>query len=619
MADLNDKKLGQYTLVEKIAQGGMAHIYKAKTFDSTGFERLVVIKRILPHISADPEYVEMLVDEAKIAVNFNHGNIAQVYDLGRVSDDYFIVMEYVDGKTFSQIVKRLNHLGKKIPLDILLYSFIELCRALSYIHAKKGADGKSLGVVHRDVSPQNIILSYAGVIKIIDFGVAKAKVKEGRTESGVLKGKFAYMSPEQARSDRVDWRSDIFSVGTLLWEMSTGQRLFKRQSNHETIQAIQKAKYDHASTRRSDIPKELDRIIKKALQKSPKSRYQDAGDMARDLEKLLFKLNPDFKPVYAAEFVYKLYGPEEDERNLPDHLFTKEDTPVTQNHQITPKTKLNPFKQPPIEEPTIKEIMDHTTPVVHIPANRRLPLSYFWIIFLFLFIFISGSVYVYFVNKDKSGSITLHDLDGQMEVIVNNKRLLDVPLKIKLAAEESHKIIVKKKTFKNYLINVILEPHEHKNIYVRLEKEVAELGTLFLITSPPGATVYLNNIEWSTKTPTIIKNLEVGHTYKIGLFLQKYMFITKNVTIKEPGELKLEHNFKVNFSYLSVTTNPLGAHVLLNGLLMGKTPYQNNNLAPNQSYIIELKLPGYHDEAMTVNLMPGEEKKLNFDLNLRDE
>ena len=162
MTEQTQKRLGNYTLLDKIAQGGMAQVYKAKTYDHSGEERLVVIKRILPHISADPEYVEMLIDEAKIAVNFNHGNIAQIYDLGRVDEDYFIVMEYVDGKTFSQIAKRLKQIGKQIPLDILLYCFIELCRGLSYIHNKKSSDGKALRVVHRDVSPQNIILSYTG-------------------------------------------------------------------------------------------------------------------------------------------------------------------------------------------------------------------------------------------------------------------------------------------------------------------------------------------------------------------------------------------------------------------------------------------------------------------------
>ncbi|OVE81309.1 hypothetical protein BVY03_03755, partial [bacterium K02(2017)] len=325
----DSQKLGQYTLLEKIAQGGMAQVFKAKTVDPNGIERLVVIKRILPHISADQEYVDMLVDEAKIAVNFNHGNIAQIYDLGRVKDDYFIVMEYVDGKTFSHIVKKLKSRKTRFPLDLLLYCAIEIAHGLSYIHNKKDSTDKPMGVVHRDISPQNIILSYAGQIKIIDFGVAKAEFREGKTESGVLKGKFAYMSPEQSRCDRIDNRSDIFSLGTLIWEATTAARLFKKKTNQETIQNIQKGKYIPASQIRKNIPKEFDRILKKALSKNPKHRFQDASEMAFEMEKLLFKINPEFKPVYAAEFIYKLFGPEEDEAKLPDHIFVKDKTDVT--------------------------------------------------------------------------------------------------------------------------------------------------------------------------------------------------------------------------------------------------------------------------------------------------
>ncbi len=615
MAEETHKRLGKYTLLEKIAQGGMAQVYKARTFDTSGLERLVVIKRILPSISADPEYVEMLVDEAKIAVNFNHGNIAQVYDLGRVDDDYFIVMEYVDGKTFSQIIKRLNQIEKKIPLDILLYCFIEHCRGLSYIHNKRGVDGRNLGVVHRDISPQNIILSYAGMIKIIDFGVAKAKVKEGKTESGVLKGKFAYMSPEQARGDAVDFRSDIFSTGTLIWEMATGQRLFKKKNHHETIQFIQKAKYNAASSIRSDVPKDLDKIIKKALQKNPRNRFQDASDMARSLEKLLYKMNPDFKPVYAAEFIYKLFGPEKDEKELPDQLFTKEDTPVTQAQKV--KTK--PYKKDPEqEEPTIKDVLDHTTPIVHIPVSKHLPNSYIWLIIMFLFIFITGSVYVYFVNKDKSGSISLNGLDEQMEVIIDNKRLLNVPNKIKLSAGDNHKLIVKKNQYNDFVKSIILKPYEYKEVYVHLEKSIDELGTLFIVSSPPGAIVYLNNVEWG-KTPVIIRNLEVEQTYNIGLFLEKYQFFSKTITISKPEEIKLKHSFQMNFAYLSVTSNPLGASVWVNGKKVGTTPHQSSNIIPNSSYVIVLKKSGYKEETMSIRLTPGEQKKLNFDLTVHNK
>ncbi len=256
-----DKKLGDYLILDKIAHGGMAEVYKAKTLDPLGIERLVVIKRILPHIASQPEYIEMLVDEAKIAVHFSHGNIAQIYDLGRIGDDYFIVMEFVDGKTLSQVLRAFRDKPTPIPIDIAVYAVLEVCRALDYIHNKADASGAPLGIVHRDISPQNIIISYSGNVKVIDFGVAKSLEKLNQTEAGVLKGKFAYMSPEQARGDFVNHRSDLFSVGILLWELLTQTRLFKRPNNKATVQAVLKYKAPKVTDIRGEVPKSLERIV----------------------------------------------------------------------------------------------------------------------------------------------------------------------------------------------------------------------------------------------------------------------------------------------------------------------------------------------------------------------
>ncbi|MBI2974705.1 MAG: serine/threonine protein kinase, partial [Deltaproteobacteria bacterium] len=210
--------LGQYFLQEKIAQGGMAEIYKGIASDIHGIKKTVVIKKILPHIAANKEFVDMLVSEAKIAVQLNHGNIAQIYDLGRAGSDYFMVMEFVDGKSLSQIHKRCLKNGELIPIKYICYLISEVANGLDYMHHKADSAGKPLGIVHRDISPQNLIVSYSGNVKIIDFGIAKAAFKIDGTETGILKGKFAYMSPEQARGENIDDRSDIFSLGVILHE-----------------------------------------------------------------------------------------------------------------------------------------------------------------------------------------------------------------------------------------------------------------------------------------------------------------------------------------------------------------------------------------------------------------
>lgn len=544
------EKLGQYFLMEKLAQGGMAQVFKARTVDTNGFQRLTVIKRILPHISADPEYVDMLVEEAKIAVHFTHGNIAQVYDLGRVNNDYFIVMEYVDGKTFSQINKKIIARREKIPLDIYLYCFIEVCHGLSYVHNKKGPDDVPLGVVHRDISPQNIMLSYAGNIKIIDFGVAKAEYREGKTESGVLKGKFAYMSPEQARGSKIDSRSDIFSIGVLLWEMATGERLFKRKTHQETIQAIQKTKFESASELRPDLPRELDKIIRKALQKNPRSRYQDAADMAHDLERLLFKVNPDFKSIQAAEFIYKLFGPEEDEKDLPDQVFEKEKTP-------TPKTKktsrldggtsdsMHEKKASYADELTQKEYLDHATPIVKISPSRALNLSYSWLIALLMIIFVSGSLYVYHLHNTEYGYLILKGLDSEMKIFIDDEEFKPILGKIELPSNQSYILNVKKKEYHDFTKQVNLTKDETVTIDVSLNPTALLLTDLTIKTIPAGATLYFDNVEWQEKTPVVIRNLEVDSVHQIGLYLEKYQFHAEDITVERGKPMELNYFFQV--------------------------------------------------------------------------
>jgi serine/threonine protein kinase len=202
---------GKYLLLERINVGGMAEVFKAKAFGVEGFERLVAVKRILPSIAEDQEFITMFVDEAKIAVQLTHANIAQIFDLGRVGDSYFIAMEYVHGKDLRAIFDRARKRGETVPVPMACYVAMKICEGLDYAHNKKDAAGRDLHLVHRDVSPQNVLLSYDGEVKVIDFGIAKAAGKAGKTQAGILKGKFGYMSPEQVRGLPLDRRSDIFA------------------------------------------------------------------------------------------------------------------------------------------------------------------------------------------------------------------------------------------------------------------------------------------------------------------------------------------------------------------------------------------------------------------------
>ena len=302
--------VGQYYLIEKVAQGGMAEIFKGLSYDVHGLKKTVCIKKILPHLAASEEFINSLVHEAKLAVKLVHGNIAQTYDLGKVGDDYFMVMEFVEGKSLSQINRKCVSNSELIPIQHLAYFVSEVLNGLDYMHRRTDEDGNPLNIVHRDISPQNIMVSYSGTVKIIDFGIAKAAFRFEPTDSGILKGKFAYMSPEQALGDSIDQRSDIFSLGVILYEMLTGTRLFKAEDNRETIRNVRRSKVEPPSLIKPDITEELDKIVMRSLAKDKRRRYLFASEMRDDLVKFLHTNFPDFKPSESATFVQNLFKEE---------------------------------------------------------------------------------------------------------------------------------------------------------------------------------------------------------------------------------------------------------------------------------------------------------------------
>jgi serine/threonine protein kinase len=211
-----ERQFGPYRLTQQIATGGMAEIHLAKTKGIEGFEKYVALKMIHPNFSSDDHFVQMLIDEAKISVQLQHVNIAHVFDLGRVEDTYYIAMEFVDGSDLFKILRKSSEQDRHMPIECATYIAKEVCSGLDYAHHKRDAAGRSMGIVHRDVSPQNVLISHAGEVKLVDFGIAKATMRAKQTAVGVIKGKYYYMSPEQAWGDPVDHRTDIFSAGILL-------------------------------------------------------------------------------------------------------------------------------------------------------------------------------------------------------------------------------------------------------------------------------------------------------------------------------------------------------------------------------------------------------------------
>lgn len=321
-------RFGNYLLVEKIATGGMAEVWKARKRGEEGFQKIVAIKKILPHLSDDQEFVEMFIDEAKLAAQLNHNNIIHIYDLGKIQNSYFIAMEYVDGQDLKSILKRAQDRGQPISVELALFIGSKIASALDYAHRKRDFDQREMGLVHRDVSPQNVLISHEGDIKLCDFGIAKAASKASHTQAGALKGKLQYMSPEQAWGKAIDRRSDIFALATVIFEMLTGRRLFTGDNEMSILEQVRDARVVPPSQINDEVSPEIDRVVLKALQKEPADRYQTAGEMARDLDSILYSFRPTPTSADLAIYMHRLWSEEPSAAPPPEYAETVVDAPA---------------------------------------------------------------------------------------------------------------------------------------------------------------------------------------------------------------------------------------------------------------------------------------------------
>ena len=280
-------RLGRYQIVDRIATGGMAEVYLAVHGELAGFRTPVVLKKVLPHLACNPQFIDMFLDEARIASLLDHPNVVRIYEVGRSGSEYFLAMELVQGKSLSALLRRASEHGgsSRSSPGWRRSSSPRPPPGLHHAHNLTDPLGNPLGLVHRDVSPQNILISFEGSVKVIDFGIARALGRISETQTGGMKGKFGYMSPEQARGEEVDLRTDIFALGVVLWEAVTGRRLFQRENDLATMRALVYEPIPKPSTRSRPSPPELESIVMRALARNPKLRFQTARDMATALER----------------------------------------------------------------------------------------------------------------------------------------------------------------------------------------------------------------------------------------------------------------------------------------------------------------------------------------------
>jgi serine/threonine protein kinase len=341
--------VGKYEILRRIAVGGMAEIYLARARGTAGFEKLVVLKRILPGVAADPTFVQMFLDEARLAATLQHPNIADVYDVGEEEGAYFFTMEFVHGQDVRAIRHEIRKRGDNVPLAVGLAIVHGVASALDYAHDKTGPDGKKLGLVHRDVSSSNVLVSYDGAIKLVDFGIARATVSQHKTQTGTLKGKIPYMSPEQCQGLVLDRRSDLFSLGVLLYELTVGKRPFRGESEFAIMDQIVYKGTARPSEVVAGYPLELEAIVLRLLERDPEKRYASADEVIHDLDTFMAANHLWLSAKQVGKFMRLLFADriraleEAESKGIPfvQHVATTITSQSQRSEAYTPGSALN--------------------------------------------------------------------------------------------------------------------------------------------------------------------------------------------------------------------------------------------------------------------------------------
>lgn len=298
------QRIGPYILQRKVARGGMAELFLADYVRRDGFRRKVAVKRILPHLAGNKDFINMFTREARLAALLQHPNIVQIFDYGKIENAYFIAMEYIDGKNLGEILSAMN---QGLTVEQTVFIILQICKGLDYSHTKRDDKGKAFHIVHRDISPQNMLISYQGEVKISDFGISKARSEPSLTQAGVVKGKLAYLSPEQALGESINQQADIYALGLVFYETLTGKRVYKFSSDIEAIRTIPKKDIDPLTKSMPDLPEEVNRIVMKCLEKDKDSRYQDVSALYTDLLACKKELKFTFDTADLADFMSKRF------------------------------------------------------------------------------------------------------------------------------------------------------------------------------------------------------------------------------------------------------------------------------------------------------------------------
>ncbi len=521
------RRFGKYTLIRKVAAGGMAELYLALHKSVAGFEKLVAVKRVLPHLAEDQGFVEMLLQEARVAAQLDHPNVAHIFDVGVHEGEYYIAMEFVHGEDLRSIVRQMKKKGvTSFPLEHTLAIVLGCCAGLAYAHEKKDLDGEPLHIVHRDVSPQNILVTFSGDVKLVDFGIAKVGVQMEDTGSGKLKGKIPYMSPEQARGEAIDHRSDIFSLGVILFELSTGRRLFRGRNEMETLRLVTESTYPRPRDINPNLPEALEAIILKALEKDRARRYASARELQADLEAFVREHQIPVSPISLGQWMQSLF----------------EEKLAQQKKLLQEGRQLAEVIAAQLAEEDTSTGTGLGSRVRSKERGRRA-----WLLGAVAALSVLGVLGALLARGRDAAEqkgigtllITSHPpgaaiwLDGERRPERTPARLEGLPV------DTTYEVKLTKEGRRPHVVRVYpTTARPSVSVNAELEPLAAEaLGVVRVQSDPPGARIVLNGKETGKHTPATLDGLKPGVEHAIGLLLNGYEPHTVRVRL-EPGKVE---------------------------------------------------------------------------------
>ncbi len=560
-------RFGKYTLIRKLATGGMAELFLAIQKSVAGFEKLIVIKRILPAMNQDKAFIDMLLHEARVAATLSHPNIVQIFDVGQHEGNYYIAMEHVHGEDLRSIVRQMKKKGvSEFPLEHAISIILGICAGLAYAHEKRDLDGSQLNIVHRDISPQNVVVTFTGDVKIVDFGIAKSDTKTNHeTKSGKLKGKIPYMSPEQAKGEVIDWRSDIFATSVMLFELTTGKRLFKGASEFETLKLICEREYPMPSQVRRGYPHELEHIVMRGLQKDRGARFQSSREMQAMLEEFVRRERIPTSTIALSQFMQSLFE---------DKLASQKEQ-LLQGKQLADIIALQ-------HGPDSDHGMDasggrSSASTLSMPAASHT---------------VTG------VPARRSG----------MGIVAG---ILAAIIVVGGAAAGGFYAINKSKN--------AAKPAAIAPVVATTQAAPLTRGAIAVMSDPAGATIWLNGEKRDDVTPTTLTKLTIGTPYELKLTKDGYADTIQTVTLTDTdSSAALTIAMKRGVLTVDVTLRPVigGASIILDG--KGYSSLTVDNVSSGEQHRLVVGAPGYSPQQFTFTGNVGDKKHFDVTLTKQD-